>query len=789
MTSPVVLISGQKTRLGKLLGRGGEGDVYFVDGRPGDAVKLYKPDLRGPREAKVLAMVGGGLHKRTGLVAFPLEVATDESGRFAGFVMRLVSKCKPIHELYGPKSRKIQFPNVDYRFLVRAAGNVARAVAAVHEMDCVIGDFNHSGVLVSGTATVALIDADSFQFRSQGRLHRCIVGTEDFTPPELHGVRLSEVERTKAHDHFGLAVAIFQLLAMGRHPYAGRCSDGDFSLGESIAQNRFAFSVARKAATRTVPPPGSIRLQDFPPSIGAAFEAAFGTDPAKRPTAAQWVSLLTGLEADIRQCSTVPAHYFPRSAGDCPWCRLLAQSGIDMFPAAAHPTSAQPAADNFDIDAIWAEISAIILLSPNDLIPSSLGSAGSANSSGTTRAAGGPGAGANGGAGAGVGATSSSNATSTPNSTSSSTQSSQSGRSGSPTSKSLEATAKLRKQRMMRAMWAIPVVLGLLAFPKLFLFWLGLGAMVCFYAKGVEIDQEPLKQALRAADAQVGEAAQEYLKRIGYVDALNLRADLEMWVDQHKALDRELPRALADMANSREARQKAAYLDGFLIRRAKIPGIGPAKTATLASFNIETANDITRRAVMAVPGFGEAYTAKLLAWRQGHEAKFRYNSQRDASDTQAESATRAAWAVQRVSLQNKLRAGLANLKLAHSKLKTSNPLSFSPLREAIEAREAAKRDCQELGISVPSPAPVEISIPKRAAAPPLSLIQPNAQRGASASTPAVTQTPTQTKNYVSPSCPTCNSLMRLRTATKGRNIGKQFWGCSRFPKCKGSRDL
>ncbi|WP_186190007.1 hypothetical protein [Burkholderia gladioli] len=782
MTSPVVLISGQKTRLGKLLGRGGEGDVYFVDGRPGDAVKLYKPDLRGPREAKVLAMVGGGLHKRTGLVAFPLEVATDESGRFAGFVMRLVSKCKPIHELYGPKSRKIQFPNVDYRFLVRAAGNVARAVAAVHEMDCVIGDFNHSGVLVSGTATVALIDADSFQFRSQGRLHRCIVGTEDFTPPELHGVRLSEVERTKAHDHFGLAVAIFQLLAMGRHPYAGRCSEGDFSLGESIAQNRFAFSIARKAATRTVPPPGSIRLQDFPPSIGAAFEAAFGTDPAKRPTAAQWVSLLTGLEADIRQCSTVPAHHFPRAAGDCPWCRLLAQSGIDMFPAAAHPTLAQPAADNFDIDAIWAEIGAIILLSPNDLIPSSLGSASSANSSGTTRAAGGAGAGASGGAGAGVGATSSSNATSTPNSTSSSTQSSQSGRPGSPTSKSLEATAKLRKQRMMRAMWAIPVVLGLLAFPKLFLFWLGLGAMVWFYAKGVEIDQEPLKQAFRAADAQVGEAAQEYLKRIGYVDALNLRADLEMWVDQHRAMDRELPRALADMANSREARQKAAYLDGFLIRRAKIPGIGPAKTATLASFNIETANDITRRAVMAVPGFGEAYTTKLLAWRQGHEAKFRYNAQRDASDAQAESATRAAWAAQRVSLQNKLRAGLANLKLAHSKLKTSNPLSFSPLREAIEAREAAKRDCQELGISVPSPAPVEVSIPKRPTAQPNPLIQIANPKGGPAT--ASTQ-----RSPSPPLCPLCHASMEVKKARKGRNAGKNFWSCRRFPDCYGSRDL
>ena len=31
--------------------------------------------------------------------------------------------------------------------------------------------------------------------------------------------------------------------------------------------------------------------------------------------------------------------------------------------------------------------------------------------------------------------------------------------------------------------------------------------------------------------------------------------------------------------------------------------------------------------------------------------------------------------------------------------------------------------------------------------------------------------------------------MRLRTAKKGRNAGNQFWGCTLFPKCKGTRDL
>ena len=33
-------------------------------------------------------------------------------------------------------------------------------------------------------------------------------------------------------------------------------------------------------------------------------------------------------------------------------------------------------------------------------------------------------------------------------------------------------------------------------------------------------------------------------------------------------------------------------------------------------------------------------------------------------------------------------------------------------------------------------------------------------------------------------CPKCNSDLILRTATRGANAGKQFYGCSNFPKCK-----
>jgi four helix bundle suffix protein len=40
-----------------------------------------------------------------------------------------------------------------------------------------------------------------------------------------------------------------------------------------------------------------------------------------------------------------------------------------------------------------------------------------------------------------------------------------------------------------------------------------------------------------------------------------------------------------------------------------------------------------------------------------------------------------------------------------------------------------------------------------------------------------------------PACPLCGKPMALRMARKGPHAGSQFWGCSRYPVCKGTRPL
>ena len=40
-----------------------------------------------------------------------------------------------------------------------------------------------------------------------------------------------------------------------------------------------------------------------------------------------------------------------------------------------------------------------------------------------------------------------------------------------------------------------------------------------------------------------------------------------------------------------------------------------------------------------------------------------------------------------------------------------------------------------------------------------------------------------------PKCPQCDALMALRTAKSGKNAGSQFWGCTKYPECKGTAPL
>lgn len=329
-----VKINGKTIRLGSEVGRGGEGVVYAHCTEAGIAVKVYtRPTLE--RVEKVSTMVSNGFARYAPeVVAFPRDIVYDMNGQIIGFTMKRANSCGALHELSTPKSRHIRFPEFDYRKIVLVAVNLASAVGEVHRNGCVIGDINESGALVSNDSTVTLVDADSFQIIVDGRLYPCTVAKADYTPPELQN-GATQRRKTQKHDEFGLALLIFQLLFMGRGPFAGQPIKQDdqrfVTPSDAIASYQFAYTVKRRGDVSLKPPTGSLILDDFPSKIQTMFERAFGTDPNDRPEAREWVDALSELEGQLVQnCEKNRRHWFPKHNHMCTWCRI--GKTVDMFP-------------------------------------------------------------------------------------------------------------------------------------------------------------------------------------------------------------------------------------------------------------------------------------------------------------------------------------------------------------------------------------------------------------------------------------------------------------------------
>jgi len=350
--------SGSPLRLGREIGRGGEGVVYEIEGRAEQVAKVYLSPVDSQKTAKLQTMVLKRTDALTKLAAWPSDILLKAPrGRVTGLLMKKITGFRPIHELYTPKSRLQEFPRANWHFLVHVAANVSRAFALIHSFGVVIGDVNHANILVNDAGITSLIDCDSYQVLNNGQKFICEVGVGAYTPPELQGKNLSTIVRTENHDNFGLALLIFHLLAMGRHPFAGRfLGAGEMPVERAIRECRFAFSVNNKGL-QMAPPPNSLQLSDLPITIAKFFEQAFSPVAAQtaRPDAHQWVTALEDLSRQLATCSRTSSHLYYKQVASCPWCRIEKDSALMLFLQLDWP-AVNP---NFNLSAVWSQIISI----------------------------------------------------------------------------------------------------------------------------------------------------------------------------------------------------------------------------------------------------------------------------------------------------------------------------------------------------------------------------------------------------------------------------------------------
>ena len=338
---------GQSYVLTSQIGRGGEGAVFACPDDYNTVAKIYHEPIDTEKAEKLQWMAENHDDQLLKVAAWIVDTLYDRpNGNVVGFLMPNV-RAKEIHELYSLKSRRVHFPEATWQFLVHTATNVARAFYSLHKNGHIMGDVNHGNCVVLKDGTVKLIDCDSYSVSRGDFRYRCEVGVATHLAPELQGKDLSEVERQTAHDNFGLAVIIFQLLFLGRHPFAGNyLGSEDKSLEDCIREQRFAYG--ERAVTRNVKqPPGTLSLNAISPRLATMFERAFLT--LKRPEPREWIEALEDLSESLKQCSLHIGHYYYQDLYACPWCALESQTGLMLFPFVSSARAAAGGEENFNI--------------------------------------------------------------------------------------------------------------------------------------------------------------------------------------------------------------------------------------------------------------------------------------------------------------------------------------------------------------------------------------------------------------------------------------------------------
>lgn len=316
---------------------GGEGAVFDVVGRPDLVAKLYSKPQSKERCDKLRAMANLCSPDLLKIAAWPTATLSNGSpAAVEGILMPRIAGHKEIHHLYSVAQRKKDFPDADWGFLLHTARNCAIAFESVHGHGHIVGDVNQKNVMVSKKGIVALVDCDSFQVKEGSRIFRCGVGVPEYTPPELHGRRFTDLDRNTNHDLFGLAVMVFHLLMMGRHPFAGVPQINiDIPIEKAIQDGLYAYA---RNSSKLKPPPHvpPLAMLDLP--TRDLFERAFGSN--QRPTATEWRGVLDASMKGLQRCKNDPKHSYP-ATGACPWCQLIAAARLMFFipsQGAAGPT-------------------------------------------------------------------------------------------------------------------------------------------------------------------------------------------------------------------------------------------------------------------------------------------------------------------------------------------------------------------------------------------------------------------------------------------------------------------
>ncbi|MFI7498168.1 protein kinase [Streptomyces sp. NPDC049687] len=348
-----VYIDGHRTPLeDEPLASGGQAAVYAISGEPRRVVKIYHDPPGEDQQQRLTSMIRMSplLDRATdgrqaAELAWPGALARDADGTIVGYAMQRFGQPDhvPLAALFDRRTRATWFsPELDWRFLLGVAWNLAYLTVRLHSEDIVVGDFSARNIVVDRDGFVTFLDCDSMAFEDPD--------DSRYFPSEMHTPAYSAPERftrgtaSRASDSFALAVCVFQLLTGGVHPFAGQPRDAR-SVSVSMRSRISDGTSYVTQPQRIIMPKGTVSPGILPPALFELTQRAFtasAADPGSRPTAVEWFEALEATRSSVASCKARTHHTYAPHLGSCPWCERLARQEPDLFASVPVPPPRTP---------------------------------------------------------------------------------------------------------------------------------------------------------------------------------------------------------------------------------------------------------------------------------------------------------------------------------------------------------------------------------------------------------------------------------------------------------------
>lgn len=301
-TGSAIVIGSRRSRLGPLIKSGGAGSVYLLADDPHSVAKIYHARVDPPSYTdRIEAMLQlrpklpdqyeSG--KRYVQIAWPDASVRDEQGRFVGFTMPAldVQSTNEVEQILQERQARAAGLPVGLGHKVTLAANLASVLAALHAQHHYVVDLKPVNLrFYRASLYIALLDCDGFSIQGRGGRFHAPQFTPDYLAPEYQ-IRALDEAGEETQDRFALAVVIFQLLNFGIHPYSGRPAYDRVptDVPGRIRERCYAYSQRGNPMMAPNPVSGHALM---PRGLRDLFDRAFGDEPARRPSSAEWSETL-----------------------------------------------------------------------------------------------------------------------------------------------------------------------------------------------------------------------------------------------------------------------------------------------------------------------------------------------------------------------------------------------------------------------------------------------------------------------------------------------------------------